>query len=317
MLNGTASRAGGRGAARRAAAAFLRTAAAAVLAAGLFASLTVLCVSAAVKSTAANPEFILTVVRDSEVLSTVRRDFLDGLAGTLASTSPKEEALRRALDEAVRLEWLDAQMERLLRRLAAYLASDEEKLNIELPVVELKVYLLASVRRHMGEEAYLRTARGLQETPDVVDIGPLFDLQTLKALRPYWKAVHAAPLAAAAATMLFSGFLWLAAGGRSRGTGVVGGVWTAAGVFVIGAAAAVDRAAGVLLPAFVPSALPELGSLRLQDLALTALRGVRSDLAACGVGVLVAGMFLLAAPRTVKERRRQAKARQARPREHR
>ncbi|HCJ10022.1 MAG TPA: hypothetical protein DHW14_02505 [Clostridiales bacterium] len=311
-MNGTARRPGRRRAARRAAAVFLRGVATATLAAGLFASLIFLCVSATLKTTAANPDFILTVIRDSEVLSTVRRDFLDGLVGTLAPTGPEQEALRRALDEAVRLEWLDAQMEHLLRGLAAYLASDEDKLTIELPVVELKVYLLASVRRHMGEEAYLRTARGLQETPDVVDIGPLFDLETLKALRPYWKAAHAAPLAAASAAILFSGLLWLAAGGRSRGAGVVGGVWTAAGLLVMAAAAAVDRAAGTLLPAFVPSALPELGSLRLQDLALSALQGVRSDLAACGVGALVAGMFLLAAPRAVKERRPETPPRERR-----
>jgi hypothetical protein len=240
----------------------------------------------------------MDVVRKAGVFPEVREEFLSGLVESSGLRPAERAALRRALDDGIPVEWLEAQFERTLAGLADYLGSDADDLRIEVALVELKVYILMAVRKHMGEEAYLQAALSLREVPDYLDIGPSFDSETLRRIRPAWRAAAVAPLAAGGAGLVLSSLLWLVAGRGERGAGPVGVVWLAAGLAVVGSAAALGVVTASYLPAFVPQEIPELRSLPLRALAVTGLAGIRSALIASGAGTALAGACLASVPRT-------------------
>ncbi len=285
---------GGRSKAARALRAFVL----ASLALALFASLVSLCAGLTARATAANPGYVMDVVRKAGVFPEVREEFLSGLVESSGLRPAERAALRRALDDGIPVEWLEAQFERTLAGLADYLGSDADDLRIEVALVELKVYILMAVRKHMGEEAYLQAALSLREVPDYLDIGPSFDSETLRRIRPAWRAAAVAPLAAGGAGLVLSSLLWLVAGRGERGAGPVGVVWLAAGLAVVGSAAALGVMTASYLPAFVPQEIPELRSLPLRALAVTGLAGIRSALIASGAGTGLAGACLASVPRT-------------------
>jgi len=289
---------------RKGFAAVLRGLAAVGLILALFPAVVVFCGGLTARTTLANPGYVMRVVRDEGVIPRVKADFLDGLVGNMDLSSPERAALRTALDEGVRVEWLDTQLENVLRGFALYLGSDHEELRIRLPVVELKIYVLAAVRRHMGDDVYLRMASGLEDVPDFLEIGPSLDLEFVRQARPYWRAVVLSPLVAGGAALLLSALLWLTSGRNVKGVALAGGVWAAAGLTVVGSALSLDPVTGELLPALLPLTVPELGSLSLHSVVLTAAEGVRGQLLAVGVGAATAGAFMLVSPQAVWERRR-------------
>lgn len=265
-------------------------------------SLIFLCSSAAVGTTLTDPTYLAQVLRETGLVRQVRDEFVDGLVETMDLPPSESGSLREALAEGIRVEWLEAQSERILAGTAAYLASDQEQLSIEIPVVELKVYLLAAIRKHMGQEAYLQAALVLQDLPDVFDLGAQIDTTLLDSLRPAWRAATLAPLVGSGLVALLSTTLWLTAGGRVRGVAVVGGVWLAAGLAVVGAATAAQTVSGQLIAVLVPGAIPELGSVSLHELATAGVAGLRSEVLATGVGATLAGLFMVVAPRAVREK---------------
>lgn len=261
-----------------------------------------LCSSAGVGTTLTNPAYLSGVLRETGIVAEVRDQFITSLVGTMGLPPAESAPLREALAEGIRVEWLEAQSGRIMDGVVTYLGSEEEQLSIEIPLVELKVYLLAAIRKHMGEEAYLQAALAFQDVPDVFDLGTQLDTATLDRLRPAWRAVTLAPLAGSGVVVLLSALLWLVAGGRVRGVAVVGGVWLAAGLTVVGAATATMSLSGELLASFLPAMVPELGTLPLHEVVIVGLDGLRSEVLATGVGVAFAGLFMAVAPRAVREK---------------
>jgi len=277
--------------------------AALLLATALVPTLAAFCAGLALRTTLAEPDYVMAVLRGERVVERVKTEFLDGLVGTVDLPPGERTALRTALDEGVRVKWLETQLQRILEGLAFYLSSDHEDLSVRLPMVELKIYVLTAVRRHMGDEAYFSLARGLEAIPDFVEVGPGLDLGLLERIRPYWRAAVLSPFVAGGAALLLSGLLWLAQGRGVRGLALPGGLWAAAGLVVVGSALSLTALTGQVLPLLVPLTVPELGSLPVHSVLAAAAEGVRSQLLAAGVGITIAGAFLLVSPRVVWERR--------------
>lgn len=286
----------------------LRVMAVALLALSLFPCVVALCASVSLRQTAANPAYLMDVVRQNDVLGLVKSEFLDGLVASSGLEPAERTALREALDEGVPVAWLDAQLQRILASLAAYLNSDSESNpTIELPIVELKVVLLPAIREHLGEQFYLQAALGFQSVPDTIDIGASLNTQSLRAVRPFWRMAARAPWVAGGASLGLSALLWLVAGRGARGLATAGGVWAAAGVVVTAVAGAAGVLAAARLPGVLSLDLPELRSIPLLALVSTGLEGLRSELLAVGTGTALAGFVALSLPRVERERRARRK----------
>jgi len=279
-----------------------RLAVSVLLALALFPCVIALGAAVSLRETAMNPAYLMDVLRETSALARVKAELLDGLVESSGLEGPERAALREALDEGVPVAWLEAQLQRILGDVAAYLASDETTdLSVELPVVELKVYLLPAIREHLGEQYYLQAALGLQSIPDSVDIGAAFDSESLRALRPFWRLALAAPWVAAGAALALSALVWLATGRGARGLAAAGGVWAAAGLAMAILAGAAGAAVGTRLFASLGPGLPELPSFPLPAVVSTVLAGVRSELAAAAAGALLAGSAALSLPRVERE----------------
>ncbi len=277
----------------------LRFGAAVVLILALFPTVLTLCAGFGLRQTVGRPGYVMDVVRQADVIEAVKADFLDGLVESSGVEPAAQAALREALDEGVTVVWLDAQLERILTGLEAYLVSDGKTTpTIELPLVELKITLLQAIQEHMGQEYYLQAALGLQSVPDSVDVGSAFDLESLRRIRPYWRAATQAPWLAGGAAFLLSAFLWLVTGRGAKGMAAVGGVWAAAGLVLTALAGTAEVAAATVLPAALPLSLPELQSVPLRAMASTGLAGLCSELLAVGTGTLLAGCCALSLPGT-------------------
>ena len=274
----------------------LRPFAAALIVVALFPCVVALCAGVSLRVTAANPAYVMDVVRRLDVLALTKDEFLDSMAQN-SGLSPADSAeLRQALEEGVSVSWLDSQLLSALTALAAYLRSGDSRLTIEIAVVELKVNLLTAIREHMGEDYYLEAAQGFQGVPDYVDVGSFLESATLVRVRHLWREAALAPLGLAATALVLTVLLWLAAGKGTRGLAVAGAVWTAGGLAVVAAAAFLGLASRMLVPTLVPESLGALRSIPLRDLALVGLAGVRSELLATGGGAILAGAFALALP---------------------
>ncbi len=285
-----------------ASATILRGLAVALSAAVLLPCAVVFLAGVSLRATAANPAYVMGLIRTANVLAEVKDELFDGLVDNSGLGEKDRGSLRQALQEGIPVSWLDTQVERILTGLAGYLSSSEERLSIEVPVVELKVNLLDAIRDHMGDAFYLEAVRGFKDVPDYVDIGGSFNVAALRRARPVWRGVTLAPLVAGAAALVLSLLLWLAAGRGARGVAAAGGVWTAAGLVATAAGLALGALGRSLFGRVVPFSLPELGAVHLGDLAVAALNGVRAYLVAAGSGTVIAGVFAAALPRIEKER---------------
>jgi len=259
-------------------------------------------VGTSLRATAANPVYIVEVARQAGVLASAKSELLDSLVSNSGLDDTRRRALRLALEEGIPVGWLEIQLETFLTGVVAYLGSDDDCLSIEIPVVELKVVLLDSIRRHLGEEFYLNAARGLQDLPDYVDIGATLDEPTLARARPVWRAATMAPVVAGIYGLGLSILLWTFGGRGARGVAAGGGVWAAGGLAVIGISVTLGLLAMDVTASYLPATVPELESLSLRSLALAALSGVRSHLLATGSGAVAAGLFALTLPRAERER---------------
>lgn len=280
----------------------LRVLAVALLAFSLFPCVVALCAGVSLRRTAANPAYLMDVVRQNDVLALVKSEFLDSLVASSELEPDERTALREALDEGIPVAWLDAQLQRILVGLAAYLNSDSESNpTIELPIVELKVVLLPAIREHLGERFYLQAAFGFQSVPDTIDIGASFNTQSLRVARPFWRMAARLPWAAAGGSLVLSVLLWLVAGRGAQGVATAGGVWAAAGVVVTAVAVVAGMLANARLPGALSLGLPELRSIPLLALVSTGVQGLRSELLAVGTGAALAGMAALSLPRADRE----------------
>lgn len=245
---------------------------------------------------ARDPSYLMGALRGLDVLDQVKAEFLDSLVTGSGLPEEEEAALRETLDEGVPTEWLDGQLERVLESLSQYLVSDgSSPLSSEVPVVELKSFLLASFREHLGEEYYLSAVLGLAGIPDTVDVGELAAEAGLAAglerARPYWRWAYLAPAALGGAALIVTAAIWALAG-RRAGAKMAGGGFMAAGVLTLAVGFGLDFLAGRYLAALLPINLPELQSLPIRNLVLTLVSGLRTDLAAAGAMELLAGVFI-------------------------
>lgn len=253
-------------------------------------SVVVLATGLTLRLTLLDPDYVMSLVRQAEVLPRLKTEFLGGIVEASGLDGADRAALRVALEEGVRVTWLEQQLEQVLRDLAAHLGSvDPDPPPVELDLLSLKVTLAEAIHRHMREELYLEALAALETLPDTVDVGVAVSPALLGRVRPLWRAALLTPPAAAAAAAVLSVTLWLAAGRGRTGAGILAWAWMAAGLFLLGLAAGLGGPAADRLGQAVPVYLPELGTLPLRTLALATARQLLSILAMTGAGAVVIG----------------------------
>jgi hypothetical protein len=269
----------------------------ATLGLALGASIVAACAAASLRTTLANPGYLMDVLRQEEVLSRTKAEFLDSLVASVDLDPSDQVGLRQALDEGIPVAWMDGQLERALRTLAAHVASGAgTPPSLNIPLTELKAALLAAIREHMDAAYYGQAASGLGLLPDSIDIGDRLQGDTLRRLTPVRRGLDFVLWTGLGLVPLLSGLLWLVLGRGPRGRIVMGAIWLAGGVAA--AAAALSGAGfGAWLLSRLPFPLADIGAVSLLEVARVGLDGVRSQLLALATCPITAGLLALGLPK--------------------
>jgi len=172
----------------------------------------------------------------------------ESLAEQMEMLGEAEKNTLALLEEALSPEWLESQIGGLLDHVMGVLDGDvPHTTDYAINLTEAKSAVKRIVERDYGSEGIQTVEPALNQAPDHISLSPVFPLERMEDIKPYWGMIRRAPWLLAGLLALFLILTMSIAGFHRRGARTMGIIVMVAGLIAAGGAIFLSHSAPPLV----------------------------------------------------------------------